>query len=62
MPSEEQAVRLAAEKRKIPVGYLLQILHLTKTGNLSQAKLTDHVMTIIRQEADGRGIYEDPKS
>lgn len=59
MPSEEQALRIAAEKRKVPVDYLLKILALSRDSNLSRGKQLDQTMTVIRKEADGREISED---
>lgn len=60
MPSEEQALRIAAEKRKVPIDYLLKILALSKDPDLSPTKSLDQAMTVIRKEADGREIPEDP--
>jgi hypothetical protein len=61
-PSDQQAVQIAASKRKVPEDYLLKILQLSRSKDYTQAKLVDQVMAIVRHEADGRSVGENSQS
>jgi hypothetical protein len=59
LPSDERAVQLAAEKKKVPEDYLLKILRLARTP-ASSGKIVEQVEQILRTEADGRAKHEAP--
>jgi hypothetical protein len=62
LASDAQAVVAAADKKGVPQDYLLTILLLTRDAQISQAKLVDRVVAVIRKEADRRGTGEDTPS